>query len=301
MDIKSAFVNSDLDKEIYMQQPEGFNDGTGRVLKLHQALYGLKQAGRPWHQRLHGILLNFGYVQSSADECIFIKITRSNIKVISVYVDDLGLFTNKKEGMAHIKGELNQKFPMTDLGEMKKILGIRVERDRKHGTLKISQGPYIDIILAQLQMQDVNPISTPLNKTVNLTVPTESKDGPTINLPYAKAIRSIMYAALRTRSDIAFAIQQLSQFTTSYGLEHWTVVKHVLRYLKGTRYGGIIFRQEAGLNLEIFTDADYVNQANALSIGSGTIVWSSKKQRTVALSTMEAEYIALTEGTKQLV
>ena len=161
--------------------------------------------------------------------------------------------------MARIKGELNQKFPMTDLGEMKKILGIRVERDRKHGTLKISQGPYIDTILAQFQMQDANPVSTPLNKTVKLTVPTGSKDGPTIDVPYAKAIGSIMYAALGTRPNIAFAIQHLSQFTTSYSPEHWMAIKHVLRYLKGTQDGGIIFRQEAGLNLEIFTDADYAN------------------------------------------
>ena len=242
-----------------MQQLEGFNDGIGRVLKLHRALYGLKQAGRAWHQCLRGILLNFGYIQSSADECIFIKITGSNIEIISVYVDNLGLFVNTKDGMAQIKGELNQKFPMTDLGEMKKILGIRVERDRKHGTLKISQGPYIDTVLAQFQMQDANPILTPLNKMVKLTVPTRSKDRPTINILYAKAIISIMYAVLRTQPKIAFAIQHLSQFTTSYGPEHWTAVKHMLRYLKGTRDGGIIFRQEAGLNLEIFTDVDYVN------------------------------------------
>ena len=138
---------------------------------------------------------------------------------------------------------------------MKKILGSRVERDRKHGTLKISQGPYIDTILAWFQIQDANPILTPLNTMAKLTVPTGSKDGPTIDVPYAKAIRSIMYAVLGTQPDIAFAIQHLSQFTTSYGLEHWTAVKHVLRYLKGTQDGGIIFR----LNLEIFTDADYVN------------------------------------------
>ena len=143
---------------------------------------------------------------------------------------------------------------------------------------------------------------------VKLTVPTGSKDGPTIDVPYAKAIGSIMYAALGTRPNIAFAIQHLSQFTTSYGPEHWTAIKHVLRYLKGTQDGRIIFRQEAGLNLEIFKDADYTNRADALSIGGyisilggGTIAWSSKKQRTVALSTTEAEYIALTEGTKQLV
>ena len=123
MDIKSTFVNSDLNEEIYMQQPEGFNEGMGQVLKLHRVLYGLKQAGQAWHQCLCGILINFRYIQSSADECIFIKITRSNIEVILVYVDDLGLFANTKEGMAWIKGELNQKFPMTDFRRDEENLG----------------------------------------------------------------------------------------------------------------------------------------------------------------------------------
>ena len=108
-------------------------------------------------------------------------------------------------------------------------------------------------------MHPTNPVSMLLNKMVTLTVPTGSKDGPTIDIPYAKAIESIMYAALGTQPDIAFAIQYLSQFTTSYGLEHWTAVKHILQYLKGTQDSRIIFRGEAGLDLEVFTDADYVN------------------------------------------
>ena len=97
-----------------MQQLERFNDGMGQALKLHWVLYKPKQAGWAWHQCLRGILLNFGYIQSSVDECIFIKISRSNMELISVYVDDLGLFANTKEGMPWIKEELNGKFPMTD-------------------------------------------------------------------------------------------------------------------------------------------------------------------------------------------
>ena len=156
-------------------------------------------------------------------------------------MDDLGLFLNTNEGMAQVKGELNGKFPMTDLGEMKKILGIRVERDRDKGSLKISQELYINVILAQFNMQNSNSVSTPLSKTVKLTVPIQSTSGPTIDAPYAKAIGSIMYLALGSRPDLAFAIQHLSQFTTSYGPEHWTAVKHMLRYLKGTRDDRLTF------------------------------------------------------------
>ena len=139
-----------------------------------------------------------------------------------------------KEGMVGIKGELNGKFPMTDLGEMEKFLRIRVERDRDKGTLKISQRPYINVILAQFHMQDANPILTPLSKKVKLMVPIESTNGPTIDAPYAKAISSLMYAALGTQPNLAFAAQHLCQFTTLYRPKHWIAVKHVLWYLKGT-------------------------------------------------------------------
>jgi Reverse transcriptase (RNA-dependent DNA polymerase) len=307
MDVKGAFLNSKLEEEIYMRQPEGFDDGTGHVLKLRRALYRLKQAGRTWHQQLRNTLLSFGYTQSTADECIYIRTSKSGMEAISVYVDDLGLFASSKEGMSRIKGELNERFAMTDLGEMKKILGLRVERNCEEGTLKILQGLYIDIVLARFHMQDANPVSTPLSKTVKLT-PTNEAAHTRNDIPYATAIGSLMYTALGMRPDLAFTVQHLSQFTTSYGQEHWTAIKHALRYLKGTRDCGIIFKRGAGLDLELFVDSDYANHADAISIsgyvamiGGGCIAWSSKKQRTIALSTTEAEYIALTEGAKQLV
>ena len=210
--------------------------------------------------------------------------------------------------MARIKGELNGEFTMTDLGEMKKILGLRVQRDREHGTLNISQGPYIEIILARFNMQDANIVSTPLSRSTKPDGPTEPSQIPTTDAPYAKAVGSLMYAALGTRPDLAFMVQHLSQFTTSYKPEHWTAIKHALRYLKGTRDDGITFHKTAGLDLELFVDADYANRNDALSIGGyvatlggGAVAWTSKKQRTVALSTTEAEYISLTEGAKELV
>ena len=148
MDIKGGYLHSMLEEEIYMHQPDRFNDGSGRVLKLRQALYGLKQSGRTWHQCLRGLLLGLGFQQSLADECVYIRQDKDSIEVISVYVDDFRLFADSKAGMIKLKGELNEKFQMTELGEMKKILGIRIERDKKQGTLTMSQGHYIDVILA---------------------------------------------------------------------------------------------------------------------------------------------------------
>ena len=155
-------------------------------------------------------------------------------------MDDFRLFTDSKGGMIKLKGELNEKFQMTELGEMKKILGIRIERDRKQGTLTMSQGHYIDVILARFNMSDAHPVSMPLHKMIKLNSSLDLTD-PTIEVPYAKVIGSLMYVALSTQPNLAFAIQHLSQFITTYGAEHWTAIKHVLRYLKGSRDSRITF------------------------------------------------------------
>ena len=156
-------------------------------------------------------------------------------------------------------------------------------------------------------MSNTHPVSTPLHKMIKLNSSPDSM-GPMTEVPYTKVIGSLMYAALSTWPDLAFAIQHLSQFITSYGAEHWTTIKRVLRYLKGSCDDGITFTQDAGLDLKIFIDSDYANRMDVLSInsymailGGGAIAWSSKKQQTIASSTMEPEYMALTEGTKQLI
>ena len=307
MDVKGGYLHSMLEEEIYMCQPDRFDDRSGQVLKLQWALYGLKQSGRTWHQHLCRLLLGLGFQQSLANECIYIRQDKDSIEVISVYVDNFGLFTDSKGGMIKLKGELNKNFQMTELGEMKKILGIRIERDRKQGTLTMSQGHYIDVILARFNMSDMHPVSTPLHKMIMLNSSLDLM-GPTTEVPYAKAISSLMYVALSTQPNLAFAIQHLSQFIMSYGVEHWTAIKNVLRYLKGSCDSRITFTWDVGLNLEIFVDSNYANRMDALSMNGyvailegGAIAWSSKKQWMIVLSTTEAKYMALTEGAKQLI
>jgi Reverse transcriptase (RNA-dependent DNA polymerase) len=116
-------------------------------------------------------MLNLNYTQSNADKCIFIRVTKTGeIHQVIVYVDDLGLVTNSKDGMALVKSELQNLFEMTDLGAMKKILGIKVWRDREAGILQLSQEAYIDLLLERFQMTNCNPTKTPLVKNSNCSL-----------------------------------------------------------------------------------------------------------------------------------
>jgi Reverse transcriptase (RNA-dependent DNA polymerase) len=145
-----ANTNSDLKEEIYMRQLDGFDDGMGHILTLCRALYGLKQSGHVWYQWLNRSLLGLSFHTSTADKCIYIRQHSNSIEVLSVYVDDFGLIANIKTGMVKLKGELEISFPMKDLGEIQKILGIRIDRDREIGTLTMSQGHSMSYLHASI-------------------------------------------------------------------------------------------------------------------------------------------------------
>ena len=147
MDVKGAYLNSTLDEEIYMRQPDSFDDKSGRVLKLHQAIYSLKQSGHSWYKKLMTVLFNDGFTQSHADDCVFYKKIGDRLSIITIYVDNLSLFASTKALMVSIKTLLHSNFTMKDLGEMLKILGIRVKIDRHRNFIKLLQGHYIDVIV----------------------------------------------------------------------------------------------------------------------------------------------------------
>ena len=143
MDVKGAYLNSTLDEEIYMRQLDSFDDKLGHVLKLHQAIYSLKQSGCSWYKKLMTVLFNDGFTRSHADDCVFYKKTGDRLSIITIYVDDLGLFASTKVLMASIKTLLHSSFTMKDLGEMLKILRIRVEIDPHRNFIKLSPRSFI--------------------------------------------------------------------------------------------------------------------------------------------------------------
>ena len=316
MDVKTAFLNGELEEEVYMTQPEGFIE-VGKehlVCKLQKSLYGLKQAPRAWNTLIDGFLKEKGFVQSMADHCIYTRLEGASTVIIALYVDDLIIASNSDEKMKWTKDFLNQRFEMKDLGPLSYCLGIQIRRDRTNRILWMSQEKYISDVLKRFNMSDCRPVATPLEPGVRLTKdmgPATQKEMEDMRkVPYRSAVGSLMYAMVGTRPDIATAVGVVSRHLENPGQAHWSAVKRIFRYLRGTTGVGICYGTSKNLGvLEGYSDADWAGDLDSrrsttgyvFTLGGGAISWNSKRQATVALSTTEAEYMALSSATQEAI
>lgn len=224
-------------------------------------------------------------------------------------MDDSTITTDPPSYVTKAKAEISEHLNITDLGEAKTFVGLQLEHDKSNGTITIHQTSYITKILDRFGMLTSHVVHTPMDSHVILTMPTPETRCSEQDFPYAAAIGSLMYAAVGTRPDIAHSVQRLSQYTTNFSQEHITAVKRVFRYLNGTRTLGIVYGRSHDITLSGYTDADWGQDPSdrksvsgyVFSISGGAISWSSKKQTSVALSTMEAEFVALAHGTKDAI
>jgi hypothetical protein len=297
-----------------MKQPKGFEDGTGRVCLLKRSLYGLKQAGHYWNQKFNSKMIKLGYTRLKSDYCAYIRRKESQFSIILVWVDDLILISNSKDEGEIAENELKGEFNLKIIGEPSLLLGIQVKRDRKQKTISLSQSNYIRTILKRAGMENANPVTTPMDPNVAL-IPLDEKDDECepdnrASSLFATEIGSLIYLAICTRPDISYAVQTLAQFTKRPSATHWTALKRIYRYLLGTLefklvYGGP--EQNWEQFFFAYGDADWGSNSHRKSISGyvimlagGAIAWSSKKQTTTALSTAEAEYVALAHTFKQV-
>jgi transposase InsO family protein len=312
MDVKGAYLNGNLEEEVYMLQPEGFGDGTNKVCHLIKTLYGLKQAGREWNKVLNTRLKDIGFKNIKADPCAFIRETNEHIEIITAWVDDLLLFTETAQLMDALKAELKTLFDISDLGSPQKIVGIEIDRDRKNGRLKISQTQYIDDLLAKYNMTDCKPVATPMDVSIDLNNAEELPNDSPIRTLYRTLVGELMFLAIATRPDEANVIRKLAMYISKPGEIHWRAAKRVLRYLKGVRTLGITYVKDPNLDkrclLHGCSDASFNSEEGAKSVtgfvftcAGGAITWGSRKQSLTALSATEAECLALTEATQEAV
>ncbi|KAJ9551831.1 hypothetical protein OSB04_015876 [Centaurea solstitialis] len=316
LDVKTAFLHGDLDEDIYMAQPEGFQV-VGKedwVCKLKRSLYGLKQAPRQWYLKFDNFMERTGYRRCEMDHCCYVKKFKGSYIILLLYVDDMLIAGSDMKKISKLKKQMSEEFEMKDLGPAKQILGMSIARNKKDGSLTLSQEKYIGKALERFKMNDekTKPRNTPLGSHFRLTKDqsprSEEEKADMADVPYASAIGSLMYAMVCTRPDIAHAVGVVSRFMSDPGREHWEAVKWLLRYLKGTSNMGLCFKGKDSV-LRGYTDADLGGSKKTFksttgyifTVGGTAVSWMSRLQKSVALSTTEAEYMAVAEASKELV
>ncbi|RVW93366.1 Retrovirus-related Pol polyprotein from transposon TNT 1-94 [Vitis vinifera] len=303
MDVKTTFLNGDLNEEVYMEQPEGFvlPGNENKVCKLVKSLYGLKQAPKQWHEKFDHAILSNGFRHNNADKCLYSKTCDDYMVIVCLYVDDMLILSDDMRGIIETKRFLSSTFKMKDLGEVDTILSIKVKRNS--GGYALNQTHYIEKVVSKFSHLKIKDANTPFDSSIKL----EKNDGRSVaQLEYASAIGSLMYAAQCTRADISFAVSKLSRFTSNPSVEHWKAIGRVLGYLRNTKELSLQYSKFPAI-IEGYSDASWISSVGdnlsttgwVFTLGGGAVSWGSKKQTCISHSTMEAEFIALAATGKE--
>ena len=293
MDIKSAFLEGELEEEVYVEQPLGYvvAGNEHKVYKLRKALYGLKQAPRAWYSRIDAYFVKEGFQRCPYEHTLYIKVgDGGEMIMVCLYVDDL-IFTGSNKAMLKMfKQSMMREFEMSDLD---------IKIVQSDSGVFISQRKYVQEILDKFKMENCNSVTTPIDKSMKLV---KDQGGKEVDSTlYKQIVGSLMYLTA-TRPDIMFVVSFVSRFMEHPKEAHLRVTRRILRYLKGTLDFGLFYRKGEKSDLIGFTDSDYVGDLDdrkstsgyVFMMGSEAISWSSKKQPIVTLSTTEAEFVAAT-------
>ena len=328
MDVPTAFLNAEVEEEVYMELPEGYRDGhEGMVCKLNKSLYGLKQSPRNWYLLFSGFIMKqMGFKATVSDPCLFFKRSRTGrLILLFLFVDDTQTSYHRDDQSEwnELKAMLVKRFDTKDLGESKWILGMRISRDRKARTIMLDQELYVTKALEKYGLAECKPVITPEVTGHRDTDESASRLSDqllqqTDQQRYMEITGTLMYASISTRPDISHAVHRLASHMQAPTRQHMADAERCLRYLAGTKDVGLIFGSRSGapgegglaadsrgralLQVDVcaYADADWANdKADRKSItgwvakvNGDPISWASKKQRTVAQSTCEAELYA---------
>ncbi|CAI7839340.1 unnamed protein product [Closterium sp. NIES-53] len=332
MDVKTAFLYGVVDEEIYMKQPEGYDDGSGRVCRLNTAIYGLKQAPRCWYARLLEVLEALGVKVSGCDESLFMTEGEEEKVFLLVYVDDILLFSPSLERIKEVQGKLKETFQCKALGPVGYYLGLHVERDEVKGWLRLHQHKYLAVIGEKYGLEEGRSVKTPLPSGFQLHLDKEEGEVLEYELQrrFQSMVGSLMYASVNTRPDIAFSVSQLARVVSRPLQEHLDAAERLVRYCMATSRVGLQYSvhgqlkqkgveevstkigapaRRGHLYLSCFTDATWASDISYATSHGGYICcvrgspvsWNSKKQGEIAHSSTESEYMALFHGVKEVV
>lgn len=248
--LKCAFLNLPLDEEIFMTQPEFFDDGSGRVCKLQRALYGLKQASRMWNERFNRFMLKIHFKRCLSDHCLYMQIMDGLVCYVLLYVDDLLIVSSDIDCIDAVKRKLSREFEMTDVGNVDTFLGIHIERDKAKCNITMSQTNYFEKVLQKFSMDVCKSVFTPIESGIDLhTLETNAH----CNAPYRELMGCLTYATMTIRPDLCAATNYYSRFQSCFGNEHFKHAKRALRYIGGTANLKMVYERHANdLRVEIY-------------------------------------------------
>ena len=254
MDVKTAFLNGELEEEIYMEQPEGFivPGQENKVCRLVKSLYGLKQAPKQWHAKFDKVMLSNGFKINECDKCVYIKNTPNHEVIVCLYVDDMLIISKNIIDIKATKRMLSKSFDMKDLGVAYFILGIKIYRTPQG--LALSQSHYIDKVLDKFKYLNFKEVKTPIDLNLALA---KNKGESESQVDYAKILGCLMYIMNCTRPDIACAISKLSRYTSNPNKTHWMAMRRVLGYLKHTQNFALHYKNYPAV-IECYSDANWI-------------------------------------------
>ena len=299
MDVKSAFLNGELAEEVFVSQPPGFevNGEEEKVLKLSKALYGLKQAPRAWNTKLDQTLVQLGFEKCPLEHALYKKCHGTSKLLVGVYVDDLIITGTSTEEVASFKKQMKDRFSMSDLGLLSYYLGIEVRQSPRN--IFLCQSGYATKILEKAGMMDCNPAHVPMEPKLKLR---KTSTAPPVDATEYRSIVGSLRYLVHTRPDIAFPVGIVSRFMEKPTSEHLAAVKHILKYVKGSLDYGCCYERKEGTALRLYgySDSDMAGDVDDRKSTSGVmfylgpclITWFSQKQKVVAVSSCEAEYMA---------
>lgn len=305
-DAKSAFLNGELEEDIYMSQPPGFIEegNEKKVCHLMKSIYGLKQSARIWSEKLHKVIIEARFTQSEADSCLYTYKGSLGEAYLLVYVDDILVISQSSTYIGQIEQIFKSKFNIENLGLVANYLGIRVTKNEN--SFYLDQQKYIQCIARKFELENSKPTDIPLSPSYHNEP--ESEILPS-NDKYRAAIGCLLYVSTNTRPDVSAAVAILSQKVAKPTQNDWCHVKNLIRYLKSTSTLRLKLGDVKPADQIIgYADASWAedretrkSNSDYIFLLNGTVSWLCKRQDCVSLSSTEAEFIALSEACKESV
>ncbi len=305
--VKTAYLNGEMKEDVYMKVPQGVDNPKGFVCRIKRSLYGLRQSAHEWNNKIDLELKLMGFKPLEVEPCVYMR--KKDGALVILYVDDLGLAAKDESTVNEMYRLLASKFKMERLGNMEDTqwLGVRIRRNREDKVVALTQERYIKEALITFGLVESSPAKSPLPADLD-DLPLR-EDEPTTDMPYLKAIGTLMYLSTSTRMDISYAVGLLARFCANPGDRHWDLAMRVFRYLKYTATYGIWMDGKMNdFTVKVYADADWAGDHETRKSTSGCLIkvfgspvlYSSKRQRSISRSTLEAEYIAASQAAQNL-